>query len=116
MATVRTSSARPVAKLAFEFLVLTAAGRLNDFGQYWDSEDGRNATDVAGGPEESWLYPAYAGKALVDLELGIPFGEALTLVVGGENVSNTYPDVNQYGADTVGNQYGQFSPFSFNGT
>ena len=90
-------------------------GRLNYFGQYWDSEDGRNATDVAGGPAESWLYPAYAGKALIDLELGIPFGEALTLAVGGENVLNTYPDVNQYGAATVGNQYGQFSPFGFNG-
>ena len=90
-------------------------GRLNYFGQYWDSEDGRNATDVAGGPAESWLYPAYAGKALVDLELRIPFGEALTLAVGGENVLNTYPDVNQYGAATVGNQYGQFSPFGFNG-
>ena len=90
-------------------------GRLNYFGQYWDSEDGRNATDVAGGPAESWLYPAYAGKALIDLELGIPFGEAITLAVGGENVLNTYPDVNQYGAATVGNQYGQFSPFGFNG-
>ena len=90
-------------------------GRLNYFGQYWDSEDGRNATDIDGGPAESWLYPAYAGKALIDLELRIPFGEALTLAVGGENVLNTYPDVNQYGAATVGNQYGQFSPFGFNG-
>ena len=61
------------------------------------------------------LYPAYAGKALVDLELGIPFGEAVSLAVGGENVLNTYPDVNQYGTDTVGNHYGQFSPFGFNG-
>ena len=73
-------------------------GRLNYFGQYWDSEDGRNAADVDGGPALSWFYPAYAGKALVDLELSIPFGEAITLAVGGENVLNTYPDVNQYGA------------------
>ena len=90
-------------------------GRLNYFGQYWDSEDGRNAADVAGGPEASWFYPAYAGKALLDLELSLPFGEAVTLAVGGENVLNTYPDVNRYGANTVGNQYGQFSPFGFNG-
>ena len=89
--------------------------RLNYFGQYWDSEDGRNAAEIDGGPAVSWLYPAYAGKALIDLELGIPFGEALTLAVGGENVLNTYPDVNQYAAATVGNQYGQFSPFGFNG-
>ena len=90
-------------------------GRLNYFGRFWDSEDGRNAVDVAGGPAEPWLYPAYSGKALLDLELGIPFGDAVTLVVGGENVLGTYPDVNRFGADTVGNQYGQFSPFGFNG-
>ncbi len=90
-------------------------GRLNYFGQFWDSEDGRNAVDVAGGPAEPWLYPAYSGKALLDLELGIPFRDAVTLVVGGENVLGTYPDVNRFGADTVGNQYGQFSPFGFNG-
>ena len=90
-------------------------GRLNYFGRFWDSEDGRNAVDVAGGPAEPWLYPAYSGKALLDLELGIPFGDAVTLVVGGQNVLGTYPDVNRFGTDTVGNQYGQFSPFGFNG-
>ena len=90
-------------------------GRLNYFGQFWDSEDGRNAVDVAGGPAAPWLYPAYSGKALLDLELGIPLGDAVTLAVGGENVLNTYPEVNMFGADTVGNQYGQFSPFGFNG-
>ncbi len=90
-------------------------GRLNYFGQFWDSEDGRNAADVDGGPEESWLYPTYSGKALLDLELSIPFGENTTLAVGAENLLNTYPDVNMFGANTVGNQYGQFSPFGFNG-
>ena len=91
-------------------------GRLNYFGAFWDSEDGRNANDVA--PDvvtESWLYPSYAGKALLDLELGIPFGDNLKLALGGENVLNTYPEVNQYGAQTVGNKYGQFSPFGFGG-
>ena len=70
---------------------------------------------MTGGPEEAWLYPAYSGKALLDLELSIPVGEHATLAFGGENVLNTYPDVNQFGAQTVGNQYGQFSPFGFNG-
>ena len=63
----------------------------------------------------SGLYPYYGGKALLDVELGIPFGENVTLAIGGENVLNTYPDVNQYGIQTVGNYYGQFSPFGFNG-
>ena len=89
-------------------------GRLNYFGQYWDSEDGRNSEDL-GVVNQSWLYPAYSGKALLDLELGIPVGENVKLAIGGENVLNTYPDVNMYGAQTVGNHYGQFSPFGFNG-
>ena len=69
-------------------------GRLNYFGAFWDSEDGRNASDLPGGPALSWLYPAYSGKALLDLELGIPFGENVTLAIGAENLLNTYPDVN----------------------
>ena len=91
-------------------------GRVNYFGSFWDSEDGRNATDVSeSGISLSWLYPAYSGKALLDVEFGIPFGDAVTLAIGAENLLNTYPDLNMFGADTVGNQYGQFSPFGFNG-
>ena len=89
-------------------------GRLNYFGQFWDSEDGRNAADL-GVVSESWLYPSYSGKALLDFELGIPFRENVTLAIGGENVLNTYPDVNENGILTVGNYYSQFSPFGFNG-
>ena len=90
-------------------------GRLNYFGSFWDSEDGRNAKDE-GFATESWLYPAYGGKVLLDLDLGIPLGEHVSLAIGAENLLNTYPDVNPYGANSVGNQYGQFSPFGFNGS
>ena len=31
-----------------------------------------------------------------------------------KNLLNTYPDINAYSADNVGNRYGQFSPFGFN--
>ena len=89
-------------------------GRVNYFGQFWDSEDGRNAKD-AGGVSESWLYPSYAGRALLDVEFGIPIGENVAVAIGGENILNTYPEANQYGLLTVGNSYGQFSPFGFNG-
>ena len=90
-------------------------GRVNYLGQFWDSEDGRNAVGLPGGPAQSWMYPNYSGKALLDLELGIPIGENVSVAVGGENILNTYPDVNDFGAMTVGNLYGQFSPFGFNG-
>ena len=110
---------RGLPKTRWNFTVNHAAdrwnlmGRLSYFGAFWDSEDGRNAGDVLG--EKPWLYPAYGGKALLDLELGIPVGENFMVAIGGENVLNTYPDVNMFGAQTVGNQYPQFSPFGFNG-
>ena len=110
---------RGLPKTRWNFTVNHAAdrwnlmGRLSYFGAFWDSEDGRNAGDVLG--EKPWLYPAYGGKALLDLELGIPVGDNFMVAIGGENVLNTYPDVNQYGAQTVGNNYAQFSPFGFNG-
>ena len=85
------------------------------FGTYRDSEDGRNAGDVTGGPIAPRLYPAYSGKALLDLELGIPLDGGVSLALGAQNILNSYPDINIYGAQTVGNQYGQFSPFGFNG-
>ncbi|MCY4077652.1 MAG: TonB-dependent receptor [Acidobacteria bacterium] len=90
-------------------------GRLNYFGAFWDSEDGRNSVGLVGGPMQPWLYPAYSGKALLDLELGIPLSGGVNLALGAENVLNAYPEVNMFGAQTVGNQYGQFSPFGFNG-
>ncbi len=91
-------------------------GRVSYFGSYWDSEDGRNATDVvAAGIVNAWDYAPYSGKALLDVEFGIPFGNGAELAIGAENLLNTYPEVNQWGAYTVGNQYGQFSPFGFNG-
>ena len=88
--------------------------RVSYFGAYWDSEDGRNATDL-GHVTAPWLYAPYSGKALLDVEVGIPFGDGVELAIGAENLLNTYPDINPYGAFSVGNQYGQFSPFGFNG-
>ena len=34
---------------------------------------------------------------------------------GAQNILNTYPDENPYAIDGVGNRYGQFGPFGFNG-
>ena len=87
--------------------------RVNYFGQFWDSEDARNATPAFFAAAQS--YPYYGGKALVDVELGIPLGQNVRVSVGGENILNTYPDVNEYAVHSVGNLYGQFSPFGFNG-
>ena len=85
--------------------------RLSFYGSYWDSEDAQ----IAHGRAMSLLYNPYAGKALLDLEVGFPFGDALTLSVGAQNALNTYPDLNPNAAAAIGNLYGQFSPFGFNG-
>ena len=84
---------------------------LHFYGQYWDREDARGAL----GGALSYLYPLYSGKPLLDLEVGFPFGDEVTLSVGAQNIFNTYPDENQGVLTGNGNLYGQFSPFGFNG-
>ena len=90
----------------------TLMARLHYYGGYWDREDARSAL---GGAAMSALYPLYSGKPLLDLEMGFPFGDAVTLSVGAQNVLNTYPDENPGAVSGVGNRYGQFGPFGFNG-
>ena len=88
--------------------------RLAWFGSYWDSEDARNAFAL-GAVDAPTSYPAYSGKALVDLQASFPVSDRVTLAVGVDNLLNVYPDVNLLAQRTVGNRYGQFSPFGFNG-
>ena len=88
----------------------TLMARLHYYGSYWDREDARSAL----GGAMSYLYPLYSGKPLVDLEVGFPFSD-FTLSVGAQNIFNTYPDQNPGAVDGVGNRYGQFGPFGFNG-
>ena len=86
---------------------LSALGRVSFFGDWFDSED--NET--------------YTGKVLFDLETTYTGSSGLTLTIGVQNLFNTYPDENPGAVwrdaaqtDTgIGNTYGQFSPFGFNG-
>ncbi len=90
---------------------LNFLARLSYYGSYWDDEDAANNL----GSAMAIAYPFYGGKPLLDLEAGFPFGQGVTLSVGGQNVLNQYPDEHEGAAATVGNRYGQFSPFGFNG-
>ena len=89
-------------------------GRVNWFGSYWDSEDARNAADL-GSVLVPGMYPAYAGKALVDAEVSFQLRSGAWISLGAQNLLNNYPEQNFLGARTVGNRYGQFSPFGFDG-
>lgn len=76
------------------------------WGDWYDSED--DAT--------------YTGKLIFDLEGSYTADSGITITVGGNNILDTYPDENPAyvdprieGEPDIGNKYGQFSPFGFDG-
>ena len=73
-------------------------GRGSYFGDWYDSEDDET----------------YTGKVLFDLESSYMAASGITITLGVQNLLNTYPDENPKSGN-IGNQYGQFSPFGFNG-
>ena len=83
-------------------------GRASYFSGWFDSEDFLQNPDVLGTGE-------YTGRVIFDLETTYSVGSGLALTLGGRNILNTFPDENPNGADSVGNKYGQFSPFGFDG-
>ena len=83
-------------------------GRASYFSGWFDSEDFLQNPDVLGTGE-------YTGRVIFDLETTYTVGSGLALTLGGRNILNTYPDENPNAAGSVGNKYGQFSPFGFDG-
>lgn len=82
------------------------------WGDWYDSEDDAS----------------YTGKFIVDLEVSYTADSGVTFTLGGTNILDTYPDENpaynedspattdpDYTAPDIGNKYGQFSPFGFDG-
>ena len=47
--------------------------------------------------------------------MGYSIGDHSEVVLGGQNIFDTYPEANPGAAAGVGNLYSQFSPFGFNG-
>ena len=92
----------------------TLLGRYNWYGSYWDSEDARNAEGV-GAVSALLAYPAYPGRGVLDVEASLALSGRADLAVGVHNALSTWPAENPYAALTVGNRYGQFSPFGFDG-
>ena len=83
-------------------------GRASYFSGWFDSEDYLQNPDVEGTGE-------YTGRVIFDLETTYTVDSGLSLTLGGRNILNTYPDENPNAAGSVGNKYGQFSPFGFDG-
>ena len=77
---------------------LSVLGRASYYGDWYDSEDDET----------------YTGKVLFDLESTYMASSGIAITIGVQNILNTYPDENPKSGN-IGNQYGQFSPFGFNG-
>ena len=92
----------------------TLLARYSWFGAYWDAEDARNAHGL-GVVSEPWLYPRYPGRGLLDLDATLAVSDGLDLSVGVQNALSAWPEENPHARLTVGNRYGQFSPFGFDG-
>ena len=82
-------------------------GRLSYYGSWVDHFDAR----FVRGPDS----PLLNGRSIVDLDLGIPLGEGVTLSVGGQNIADTFSDRMDLFADIFGLPYSQFTPWGFSG-
>ena len=82
--------------------------RASHWGGYYDGEQ----PYYEGSSENTIDYPA---RNLIDLEAAHTFAGNFTLTVGATNVLNTFPQEYPGASAGVGNTYGQFTPFGFNG-
>ena len=82
--------------------------RISHWGGYYDGEQ----PYYEGSSDNTIDYPS---RRLVDIEAARTFADNWTLTVGAQNVFNTFPQEYPGAAAGVGNTYGQFTPFGFNG-
>ena len=77
------------------------------FGAYWDARDAASSASRL-------EYLPYSGRLVVDVEAGFPTAAGVRLIAGVRNLFGTVPEENRH-PGLVGNLYGRFSPFGFNG-
>lgn len=83
--------------------------RLNSYGD-WETTGGLF------GPGDASDVESYDGKTLVDVEARYRLNEMITVIVGGENIFDTFPDDERNGVLAfLGVEYVVTSPFGFNG-
>ncbi len=92
--------------------VFPAGTRFLVRGSYWGGYFDGEQPYYESNPDSTIDYPA---RMLVDMEAAHTFADRWTLTVGGTNVLNTYPEEYPGAAAGVGNRFGQFTPFGFNG-
>jgi iron complex outermembrane receptor protein len=84
---------------------LRLLGRASSYSGWFDVDDA-----------VSYDGPLFSARHfLLDLEAAYTWNKHVTLVVGGQNILNHYPDENPGARAGVGNLYSQYTPFGFNG-
>ncbi len=79
---------------------------------YWDGYYDGEQPYYSSDPDNTIDYPS---RILFDVEASHSFTDYLALTIGAQNVLNTFPEEYPGAAAGVGNTYGQFTPFGFNG-
>jgi len=81
-------------------------------GSYWGGYFDGEQPYYESNPDNTIDYPA---RILFDAEAARTFADRWRLTVGAQNLLNTYPAEYPGAAAGVGNRFGQFTPFGFNG-
>ena len=86
-------------------------GRLSYYGGWYDYDSGHGEIfALSGGLAQGF----FAGRPIVDLELGFDLGQGTTLAVGGQNVVDTYSQESAI-AMSVGERYSEYTPWGYSG-
>ena len=86
-------------------------GRLSYYGGWYDYDSGFGEVFIPSGGIDQGFFD---GRPIIDMEASIALREDTTLVVGAQNVWDTYPQVSA-GAASVGEKYSEYTPWGFNG-
>jgi len=81
-------------------------------GSYWGGYFDGEQPYYESNPDNTIDYPP---RIIFDMEAARTFADRWTLTLGATNVLNTYPEEYPGAAAGVGNRFGQFTPFGFNG-
>jgi iron complex outermembrane recepter protein len=79
---------------------LRALARVSQYDGWYDNDDG---------------YYYDGGDYVFDAEVAYTVRDALTFVLGAQNLLDEYPEENPGARSGVGNRYSQYTPFGFNG-
>jgi iron complex outermembrane receptor protein len=79
---------------------LRALARVSQYDGWYDNDDG---------------YYYDGGDFVFDAEVAYTVRDALTFVLGAQNIFDEYPEENPGARIGVGNRYSQYTPFGFNG-